>query len=213
MILLALVIERIAGQSFSNFARSNIFSPLGMTQTGFRRAGAGSDKRVVPTEVDNSFRRRLVQGEVHDETAYILGGTAGHAGLFSTARDLAQFAFMMVNKGIHNGKPFLKPETIELFTTAIAPDKHTRALGWDTKSPEGSSAGQFFSRNSYGHTGFTGTSMWIDPDAELFVILLTNRVFPTRENRKYVPIRAELADITHSSVVGPKQVVLPAIPH
>ena len=167
----------------------------------------------MPTEYDRDFRKKLIQGEVHDETAYILGGTAGHAGLFSSAEDLAKFAFMLVNEGVHERRQFLKPETITLFTTAVEPGKHTRALGWDTKSPEGySSAGQYFSKTSFGHTGFTGTSMWIDPEADLFLILLANRVYPTRDNKKHIPIRSELADIVHTSIVGAKDIVLPSVP-
>ena len=213
MITLALVIEKITGQRFSDYARDRIFKPLGMTNTEFRVAGRGIDRRIAPTEIDNNFRKRLIQGEVHDETAYILGGTAGHAGLFSTAEDLAKFGTMMANSGMHNGRVFLKPETIQLFTTPVNPAEHTRALGWDTKSPEGySSAGQYFSPRSFGHTGFTGTSMWIDPESKLFVILLTNRVYPTRENRKHIPIRSDLADIVHSSIRGPIEVLLPNVP-
>ena len=214
MILMALIIEKISGQSFATYARDKIFAPLGMTRTGFRQAGAGSDRRIVPTEIDRTFRNKLIQGEVHDETAFILGGTAGHAGLFSTAEDLSKFAFMMMNGGIHNGRRFLKAETITMFTSAVDPGKHTRAMGWDTKSPQGySSAGQLFGSLSYGHTGFTGTSMWIDPDSKLFVILLTNRVYPTRENNKLGPIRAKLADIAFESVIAEPEVVLPTGNH
>lgn len=214
MILMALIIEKITGQSFASYASEHIFRPLGMTRTGFRRAGAGSDRTIVPTEIDQIFRKKLIQGEVHDETAFILGGTAGHAGLFSTAEDLSRFAFMLVNKGMHEGVQFLKPETIELFTTPVDPTRHTRALGWDTKSPQGySSAGQRFSLRSFGHTGFTGTSIWIDPEAELFVILLTNRVYPTRENKKHSAVRAALADIAHASLVGKPEPVLPSSQH
>lgn len=214
MIMMALIIEKITGQGFAAYAKSNIFDPLGMTRTGFRRAGAGSDRNIVPTEIDRGFRNKLIQGEVHDETAFILGGTAGHAGLFSTAEDLAKFAAMMMNEGIHNGQRFLDAETIAAFTTAVDPEKHTRALGWDTKSPEGySSAGQYFSTRSFGHTGFTGTSMWIDPETKLFAILLTNRVYPTRDNRKIPPIRATFADIAFQSVIGDPHVVLPVGNH
>lgn len=210
MIMVALIVEKITGQPFNAYAKQKIFDPLGMSRTGFRRAGAGSDRSIVPTEIDHVFRKKLVQGEVHDETAFVLGGTAGHAGLFSTAEDLAKFAFMMMNEGRHNNRQFLRPETIKLFTTAVDPDRHTRAIGWDTKSPEGySSAGQHFSTKSYGHTGFTGTSMWIDPEAKLFAILLTNRVYPTRENRKISAVRAAFADIAHKSIIGPNSVVLP----
>ncbi len=210
MILMALIIEKISGLDLATYAKQNIFDPLGMYNTGFRRAGAGSDYRVVPTEIDNVFRKKLMQGEVHDETAFVMGGTAGHAGLFSTAEDLSKFAFMMMNQGMHDGRQFLKKETIALFTKAVDPGKHTRALGWDTKSPEGySSAGQYFSTRSFGHTGFTGTSMWVDPEAKLFVILLSNRVYPTRENTKHAAVRSSLADIAHKSIIGPNKVVLP----
>jgi CubicO group peptidase (beta-lactamase class C family) len=202
MITMALVVEAITGQDFAAYAETQIFDPLGMDDTGFRDVGT-PDTTVVPTEVDDLFRNRLIQGEVHDETAWILGGVAGHAGLFSTAEDLATFAYMMVNEGRIYGEAFLQPETIRLFTTRVDPDAHSRALGWDTKSLEGySSAGQYFGPRSFGHTGFTGTSMWVDPDADLFVILLTNRVYPTRENSKHRAVRARLADLAYQAIVG-----------
>ncbi len=213
MITLALVVEEISGQDFASYAQTQVFTPLGMHNTGFRKTGK-PDKSVVPTEVDDYFRNRLIQGEVHDETAWILGGTAGHAGLFSTASDLAQFAFMITNGGRVNGKSFLKPETIRLFTTPVDPEKkdHTRALGWDTKSTNGySSAGQLFGPNSFGHTGFTGTSIWIDPDQQLFVILLTNRVYPSRNNRGHIAVRPAVADIAYKALVGDPDLVMPKI--
>jgi len=209
MITLALVIEKITGQEFAAYAREHILEPLGMHDTGFLPTGH-PDESVVPTEVDDYFRNRLIQGEVHDETAWLLGGTAGHAGLFSTAADLARFAFMLTNGGRIEGKPFIRDETIRLFTTPIDPDHHTRALGWDTRSREGySSAGAFFGPHSFGHTGFTGTSIWIDPDQQLFVILLTNRVYPTRENRGHLPIRPQLADLAYKAIVGAPVLTMP----
>ena len=208
MISLALAIERITGRSFAEYVRSEIFLPLGMHDTYFRETGE-TDPSVVPTEIDHTFRRRLVQGEVHDEAAWILGGTAGHAGLFSTASDLARFGYMMVNDGKINGKQFLQPETIRLFTTRADKDGSTRALGWDTRSVRGySSAGTLFGPRSFGHTGFTGTSIWFDPDQKLFVILLTNRVYPTRDNNRHTPVRAELADIVYRSIEGPPELLL-----
>ncbi|MDZ4700785.1 MAG: glycoside hydrolase family 3 N-terminal domain-containing protein [Rhodothermales bacterium] len=214
MIVLALVIERITRESFGDYVRRAVLQPLGMTRTGFRSAGQGQDPSIVPTEIDHTFRKRLVQGEVHDETAYILGGTAGHAGLFSSADDLTRFAFMLMNDGRVNGVPFLKPETIRLFTTAAASETHTRALGWDTRSPSGfSSAGTLFGPRSFGHTGFTGTSIWIDPDAKLFVVLLTNRVYPTRDNTKHNQVRSDLADIAFRAILGPALPILPNITH
>ena len=201
-IMLALIAETITGQSFDDYTREHIFEPLGMFDTGFRKVQGRADPHVVPTERDDYFRNRLVQGEVHDENAYLLEGTAGHAGLFSNARDLARFAYMMVHEGRVGNKVFLKPATIRLFTTAVDPEKsHTRALGWDTKSPEGySSAGRHFGSHSFGHTGFTGTSIWIDPDQALYVILLTNRVYPSRENRGLIAVRPAVADLVFSSI-------------
>ena len=173
-----------------------------MFDTGYLRVRQGAIPNAVPTEADDYFRYRVLQGEVHDETAYVLGGTAGHAGLFSTANDLAKFAAMLANEGRVGDTQFLKPETIRHFTTKVDPfGDHTRALGWDTKSASGySSAGSHFGPNSFGHTGFTGTSLWVDPDTGLYVILLTNRVYPTRDNRGHIPIRPAVADIAFSAL-------------
>ena len=205
MIMMAVAVEEVSGQSFDAFLADHIFEPLGMLDTGFRPVGGrGTDTTVVPTEYDSLFRKQLVQGEVHDERAWMLGGAAGHAGLFSTAQDLARFASMMLNGGVGNGVRIFEPETIELFTTRYPNDlDHTRALGWDTRSTGGySSAGEFFGPRSYGHTGFTGTSIWIDPDANVFAILLTNRVYPTRANGKIRYVRPRFADIVFLSITG-----------
>jgi CubicO group peptidase (beta-lactamase class C family) len=149
--------------------------------------------RIAPTEQD-SWRGRLVHGEVHDENAFGLGGVAPHAGLFSTARSLGAFAQMMLNGGAYGGRRLLNPATIALFTRrANLVEGSSRALGWDTPS-QPSSAGALFSPSSYGHTGFTGTSLWIDPERELFAILLTNRVHPTRENPKITELRPAFHD-------------------
>lgn len=209
MITLMLLMERITDRPFDEWLDENVFEPLGMHDTGFR--GHISDSSIVPTELDRTFRRRMIQGEVHDETAWILGGVSGHAGLFSTAEDLSKFAFMLVNDGYANGVQFLKPETIRTFTRAQDSESHTRALGWDTPSREGyTSAGQYFGPKSFGHTGFTGTSLWIDPDQDLFVLLLTNRVYPTRENSKIVQVRPQLSDIAHRAILGPPEIIIPA---
>ncbi len=204
MITMVEVIEAASGMGFEAYLQKNIFGPLGMNNTGFRGTGEEAiDENIVPSEDDNYFRKRLVQGEVHDENAWLLGGTSGHAGLFSNASDLAKIAQLYLNKGSYAGKQIFKPETIELFTTKVKNKiGHTRAVGWDTKSPTGySSAGSLMGPRSFGHTGFTGTSFWIDPDADLFVILLTNRVYPTRANKKHVPIRPKVADIAYRSIV------------
>ena len=208
MITMMLVIEAITGQPFDEYAEEHVFEPLSMTRSGFLKSGVG-DRNVVPTEYDARFRRRLVQGEVHDEAAWILGGVSGHAGLFSTAEDLARFAYMLVHEGRVGGRPFISPETIRLFTRVQDPQLSTRALGWDTKSPEGySSAGELFGPRSFGHTGFTGTSLWIDPDTGLFVILLTNRVYPTRDNAKIRDVRPRVANQVYRSILGPAEFIL-----
>jgi len=205
MISLALTIEAITGESFDQWCADNIFTPLEMNSTGFRGTGE-TDPSVVPTEMDNHFRNRLIQGEVHDETAWTLGGVSGHAGLFSTAVDLSRFARMMAQKGHYNGEYFLQPQTIELFTSVVDTSISTRALGWDTRNlnDEPSSAGKYFGPRSYGHTGFTGTSLWIDPDSEAWVVLLTNRVYPTRDHYdRFRGIRGLIADAVYEAFFWP----------
>jgi CubicO group peptidase (beta-lactamase class C family) len=142
----------------------------------------------------------LVQGTVHDENADFLGGISGHAGLFSSADDLAIFMQMMMNGGTYGGVRYLKESTVREFTrkqSALS----SRALGWDTKSPVGSSAGGKFSPSSFGHTGFTGTSLWADPERNLFVVFLTNRVHPTRQTRGIFTVRPALHDAVIESLL------------
>jgi len=148
--------------------------------------------RIAPTEIDTVWRKRLVHGTVHDENAALLGGVSGHAGLFSSAMDLAKFMQMLLNRGSYGGRQYLSPSTVDTFLSARGPGQ--RFLGWDFKSPTGSSAGDLFSDRSYGHTGFTGTSIWVDPQRELFVVFLTNRVYPTRANTKIYGVRRALHD-------------------
>ena len=195
-ITLAWMIEEITGQDFARFVHDRVFQPLAMVDTGYQPSSNRDLPNAVPTETDDYFRQRVLQGEVHDETAWLLGGTAGHAGLFSTIRDLTRFAGMLSRAGRIGGTVFLRPETLRRFTTRMSPNgDHSRALGWDTKSMTGySSAGSRFGPRSFGHTGFTGTSFWFDPDSQLYVILLTNRVHPSRDNRKHIPVRPAVAD-------------------
>ncbi|MCY4158788.1 MAG: serine hydrolase [Bacteroidetes bacterium] len=205
MISFALVIETITGEPFDQWCARNIFAPLEMNATGFRGTGE-TDPSVVPTELDDYFRHRLIQGEVHDETAWTLGGVSGHAGLFSTAQDLTKFARMMSQGGLHNGDEFLQAQTINLFTTVVDTSLSTRALGWDTRNlnDEPSSAGLYFGPRSYGHTGFTGTSLWIDPDSKAWVILLTNRVYPTRDRYdRFRGVRGLIADAVYEAFFWP----------
>ena len=165
-------------------------------------------KNIAPTEL-NPPRGYPLRGEVHDENAYALGGVAGHAGIFSTATDLSVFAQMMLNGGAYNGTRLLKESTVALFTKNTE-SKGTRALGWDTCGHHGS-CGKYLNDNAYGHTGFTGTSLWIDPDREMFVILLTNRVHAPRAKRPSTVIgdvRADLSDAAALAVTDDPDGVL-----
>ncbi len=216
LILTGLIIERLTGKPLDVFLEERVWGPLGMHDTGFNPLasappGPGEDctatydpdhpllARIAPTEVDTVYRNTHVHGIVHDENACALGGVAGHAGLFSSARDLAVFAQMMLNGGEYGGVRLLSPETIARWTARQGP-RSSRALGWDTPRP-GSSAGRHFSARSFGHTGFTGTSIWIDPERGLFVILLTNRVNPTRQNTRHEPLRRAIADAVQAAVL------------
>src|ERR1700722_15129030 len=189
--VLGLIVESVTGETLDRFLSERVFQPLGMNDT-YYRPNDSLKSRVAPTEV-NPPRGYPLQGEVHDENAYALGGVAGHAGFFSTAADLSIFAQMMLNGGEFNGVRIVSDSTIALFTHRAA---GTRALGWDTCDGEGG-CGQFLASRAYGHTGFTGTSIWIDPDRQMFVILLTNRVHAARARRPakvIADVRADLAD-------------------
>ena len=192
IILMAEIIERLTGRTLDDLARSYIFSPLGMQDTMYRPPKK-LWPQTAPTEIDNNLRHRLVQGEVHDENAFAIGGVSGHAGLFSTAPDLSAFCQMLLNGGVYAHQRILHRGTIAQFTTPQQLSGGTRTLGWAVPT-EGGSSGHYFSAHSFGHTGFTGTSIWIDPDRQLFVVMLTNRVHPTRENTKIQQVRPALHD-------------------
>ena len=193
-ILFGLALETLAGKSLDEFARDQVFLPLGMRQTRYRPL-AGERRAIPPTEEDKAFRGRTVQGEVHDENCFVLGGVSGHAGLFAPAGDLLRFAeAMLAPLREDQNTPLFSAEAVRLFTRrAELPPGSTRALGWDTPSP-GSSSGSSFSPASFGHLGFTGTSLWIDPVREMAVVLLTNRTFPTRANKGIQGLRPLLHD-------------------
>jgi CubicO group peptidase (beta-lactamase class C family) len=191
---MAFVIESLTGRRLDDVLRERVWGPLSMADTDFNPP---SEKlwRVAPTELDEDWRGIHVRGVVHDENAFAQDGVAGHAGLFSTAADLSLFARMVLGEGSvpsEPTRPLLQPETIQDFTRRYDPSS-TRALGWDTPSTS-SSSGVLLSERAFGHTGFTGTSMWIDPELDLFVILLSNRVNPTRENTRLFPVRRAVAD-------------------
>ena len=200
--VLGFIVEAVAQQPLDVFLHNRIYGPLRMHNTFFRPADS-LRYRVAPTEL-TSPRGDAVHGQVHDENAYALGGVAGHAGLFSTASDLAVFAQMMLDGGVYEGGRILADTTVALFTRRTSGH---RALGWDTADGDHGS-GRYLTPRAYGHTGFTGTSMWIDPDRKMFVILLTNRVHAARARhpgRVISDVRADLSDAAVLAVIdGPR---------
>lgn len=195
IITLGKIIEKVSGKSLDIFCSDEIFKPLKMNAT-FYNPKDSLKELCAPTENDTYWRMKTLQGEVHDETSAMLNGVAGHAGLFSTAEDIGKLMSVLMNKGKYNNEQFIRQSTVELFTKRYS-EESTRALGWDTKSDSGSSAGIYFSKNSFGHTGYTGTSIWADPERNLFLVFLTNRVYPTRENTKIQKVRPQL----HNAVI------------
>ena len=188
-IILGIVLERLADESLDVFCQREVFGPLGMTHPTFNPA-ATLKNSIPPTSDDRTFRHRIIQGEVQDENASILGGIAPHAGLFSTSEDLAIFAHTMLN----GGRPILRSSTIELFSQReSAPGGTSRALGWDTPSAR-SQSGKYFSSRSFGHLGYTGTSLWIDPERQLSISLLTNRTWPDCQNQAIKQVRPAFCD-------------------
>lgn len=190
-ILLGKLVERVSGQRLAAYDSAQVFAPLGMRDTRYLPSAALLP-RIAPTEQD-PWRQRKVRGEVHDENAVRLGGVSGHAGLFSTGADLARFARMYLRYGTLGGVRVFDSATVATFIRVQDSTLSRRALGWETPTG-GNSAGRQLSPVAFGHTGFTGTSLWMDPAKGVFVLLLTNRVNPTRENRKIGGVRTALAD-------------------
>jgi serine-type D-Ala-D-Ala carboxypeptidase len=197
--VLGMVIEQITSLPLDSAFQTIVARPLRMVDTRFRPDTA-QRARIAPTEFD-PWRQRKLHGEVHDENASRFEGVSGHAGLFSTGDDLSRVARMWMNGGVLDGVRIASEKTVAQFTRVQDTLISRRALGWET--PTGSnSAGRRLSPRAFGHTGFTGTSIWIDPSRDLFIILLTNRVNPTRENRKIGGVRAALADAVSGAVDG-----------
>jgi CubicO group peptidase (beta-lactamase class C family) len=193
--LLGRIVERVAGQSLDRYLEEQLFRPLGMTETMYRPPPELLP-RIAPTEIDTI--RGKIHGAVHDPRAFYLGGVSAHAGLFGSGRDLARFAQMYLNRGELGGARVVRSETIELFTTRQVGE---RALGW--QKPSGTNtAGHLMSERAFGHTGFTGTSIWIDPERDIFVILLSNRVNPTSVNPRISGVRVALSDAVMSVVTA-----------
>lgn len=206
--ILGWVVEAAAGEPLDRFTARRVFAPLGMKNTGFRPADS-LKSRIAPTETSPP-RGYPIRGEVHDENAFALGGVVGHAGLFGSAGDLAIFAQMMLNGGEYNGTRIVADSTVELFTEHVA---RSRALGWEI-GDGARGAGDYFDEHAFGHTGYTGTSLWIDRDRDLFIVLLTNRVHAARARRPSLVIadvRQDIADITALSILDP-ELAIPMMP-
>jgi len=215
MMTVAFIVEKVTGMGLDAFLAQRVWEGLGMSDTGFNPDPALLP-RIAPTEVDDYFRFTHVHGVVHDENAFAMGGVSGHAGLFSSARDMAVFAQTLLNGGVAppcTGEPgtgvpcstprpgpvrIAAPTSVELFTRRHDTTA-SRALGWDTPS-ENSSSGDYLTERAFGHTGFTGTSLWVDPELDLFVVLLTSRTNPSRENEKHVPLRRAVHDAVAGAV-------------
>ncbi|HEV3052503.1 MAG TPA: serine hydrolase, partial [Longimicrobium sp.] len=197
MIVMAEAVQRVAEEPLDRFLARRIFGPLGMVNTFYLPAMELQD-RAVPTAKPGNMRPYMPDGEVHDANSYRLGGVAGHAGLFSTAWDLSVYAQTLLNGGAYGTRRIWDNGTVAAFTRK-QPNAGTRALGWDTPA-ERSSAGSYLSERSYGHTGFTGTSIWIDPTRDLFVILLTNRTFRGGGQGDILRIRGRVADLAAKAI-------------
>lgn len=201
-ILLAEIIEEVTGKRIDQYVHDEFYEPMGMTSTTFNPEDIGSvlTNRIPPTEIDTVYNRGLVHKKVHDERAYFMDGISGHAGLFSSVHDMAKYFFMLLNDGNYGSHQYLSPEIIDLFTSHQSPINQ-RGLGFDRKSEGFSTAGTLTSENSFGHTGFTGTSFWVDPDENISIIILTNRTYPNRSYGSRISrIRAEIADAVMKSI-------------
>lgn len=185
-IILGDILEKLAGEPLDRFCRREVFTRLGLSNTCFNPQPEFRSQ-IAPTAEDKKFRHKIIQGEVNDENAWVMKGVAGHAGVFSTAYDLALFA----HRWLSGGSPILKAATVAEFTRQ-QPDT-SRALGWDRPTPP-SSSGKYFSPSSFGHLGFTGTSLWCDPERQLAIVLLTNRTWPDASNQAIKQVRPRFHD-------------------
>jgi len=195
------ITKNLTGENFDKYLNDKFYLPMGLSAT-FNPLKKYNIEKIVPTEIDNNFRKELVQGTVHDETAAIMGGMSANAGLFSNAEDLSVILKMMLNKGIHNNKQMIDSETIKLFTkNHITNDSlNNRGLGFDKVrivSENKVYPNEKLSNKSFGHTGFTGTMFWVDPENDLILVFLTNRVYPNRDEGSFyeVDVRNKLFEI------------------
>lgn len=195
--------EKMLNQPIDDFLQQNLFEPLGSTTTGYLPLQRFSYERIAPTENDKLFRRSLLIGVVHDQGAAMMGGVSGHAGLFSTANDLAKVGQMLLQEGTYGGYRYYKPETVRMFTQRTF-DTSRRGLGWDKPTPSDPSGptSLYASPKTFGHTGFTGTCIWVDPEFNLVYVFLSNRVHPDMTNNKLINanIRSRVQDVIYESI-------------
>jgi CubicO group peptidase (beta-lactamase class C family) len=196
------IVETITQQPMADYVRSQFYAPLGMYTTGFNPRQRFSKSDIIPTEQDKYFRKTLLWGYVHDQGAAMVGGVSGHAGLFSNASDLAILYQMLLNKGTYGGDRYFKPKTVELFT-AKQSDRSRRGLGFDRYDVESKNGypSKFASNQTYGHTGYTGTCVWVDPAQDLVYIFLSNRVNPEVSNKlQNLNIRPRIQDVIYKAI-------------
>ena len=195
-ILLQRMIEKLSATPLDAYLSRNFYRPLNMTRTGYNPTTRFSVSEIVPTAMDTKWRKQQIQGFVHDESATLLGGVAGNAGIFSNATDMAVLFQMLLNKGTYGGKQYLKPQTVDLFTRR---KRGGRGMGFEVKTKSGTgSCSPYATNGTYGHKGFTGTCVWVDPENELIYIFLTNRIYPNYHNTRLM--RKKIRQRVHSVV-------------
>lgn len=201
------IVEMVTNKPFEAYLQENFYKPLGLNHIFYKPLNHTEKQNIAPTENDTCFRMQLLQGDVHDQMAALFGGVSGHAGLFANARDLAVMMQLLVNKGYANGRQFLSEYTIKKFTTApYVENKNRRGIGFD--KPEVDPEVKFYtpakqsSMQSFGHTGFTGTFAWADPENQLVVVFLSNRVYPDASNNKLsqLDIRTKIHELFYEAV-------------
>ncbi len=194
--------ERMLNQPMEDFLKQNFYEPLGAYTTGYTPLNSFPAQVIAPTEDDRIYRKAQLVGTVHDERAAMMGGIAGHAGLFSSAGDLAKLGQMLLQEGYYGGYRYYKPETVRMFTHKQF-EKSRRGLGWDkpVQSDPASPTSLYASPRTFGHTGFTGTCLWVDPEFDLVYVFLSNRVFPDRSNKLVNSnIRSRIQDVIYQSI-------------
>jgi CubicO group peptidase (beta-lactamase class C family) len=194
------MVERLINQPIQDFLNQNLYEPLGSATVGYLPLTRFPATQIAPTELDTIFRKSIVLGTVHDERAAMLGGVAGHAGLFGSGSDLIKIGQMLLQKGSYGGQYFYRPETIDLFAQKQF-ENSTRGLGWAKGGDPNSPSSRLISPKAFGHTGFTGTCIWIDPEFDLVFVFLSNSRFPHRSGKlNTINIRSRMQDIVYQSI-------------